>query len=121
MPSIERFPSAKPLPLSRAVKAGGFLFLSGILPAEADGTPVKGDIRLETRAVLQRIDETLVELGSATDQVVRATIWLADMSDFAGMNEEYAVFFKAALPARSTVQATLNRGARVEIEVQALA
>ncbi len=119
--AIQRFPSNKPLPLSRAVQAGGFLFLSGVLPAEADGTPVQGDIRTETRAVLQRIDETLADLGSDRGRVVRATVWLSDLADFGGFNEEYALFFGGGLPARSAVQATLNRGARVEIEVLALA
>lgn len=118
---IERFPSTKPLPLSRAVKAGGFIFLSGILPSDTNQGSIKGDIRAETRSVLKQIDETLRELDSGVERVVRVTVWLSDMTDFSGMNEEYANFFKSGLPARSTVQATLNRGAKVEMEVQALA
>lgn len=119
--SIVRYPSAKPLPLSRAVRAGGFLFLSGILPADAEGRPVIGDIRTETRAALQQIDAVLTGLGAHRADVVRTTVWLADLGDFAAFNEEYAGYFGEHLPARSTVQAVLNRGARVEIEVQALA
>lgn len=119
MTSIIRYPSAKPLPLSRAVRAGGFLFLSGILPADADGRPVAGDIRTETRAVLQQIDAVLTELGATRADVVRATVWLADLREFPEFNQEYAGYFGHHLPARSTVQAELNRGAKVEIEVQA--
>ncbi|MNV65277.1 Enamine/imine deaminase [compost metagenome] len=119
MLSIIRYPSAKPLPLSRAVQAGCFLFLSGVLPADAQGNPVSGDIRLETQAVLQTIDTTLTELGASRADVVRASVWLADLGDFAAFNEEYARYFGTHLPARSTVQAALNRGAKVEVEVQA--
>lgn len=119
MTSIIRYPSAKPLPLSRAVKAGGFLFLSGVLPADAEGRPVSGDIRVVTQAVLQTIDAALAELGASRADVVRTTVWLADLGDFAAFNEEYASFFGGHLPARSTVQSSLNRAAKVEVEVQA--
>lgn len=119
MNTLVRHPSTKPLPLSRAVQAGGFLFLSGVLPAHPDGQPLHGTIEEETRAVLDQIDTVLTELGASRQDVVRATIWLADMADFAGMNTAYAAYFGHTLPARSTVQATLNRGAKVEIEVQA--
>ena len=119
MTDIQRFPSSKPLPLSRAVKAGGFLLLSGVLPADEAGQPVSGDIQTETRAVLQQIDAVLAGLGASRKDVVRATVWLADLADFAGFNEEYARYFGADLPARSTVQAVLNRGAKVEVEVTA--
>ncbi|MBA4279622.1 MULTISPECIES: RidA family protein [Burkholderiales] len=117
--TIQRFPSSKPLPLSRAVKAGGFLMLSGVLPADDAGQPVQGDIKVETRAVLVQIDKVLQGLGASRRDVVRVTVWLADLSDFSGFNEVYADFFGNELPARSTVQATLNRGARVEVEVTA--
>lgn len=119
MTSIIRYPSTKPLPLSRAVKAGGFLFLSGILPADANGAPLQGDIRTETKAVLDQIDAALRDLGASRKDVVRATIRLSDLADFREFNEEYASFFGTELPARSTVQATLNRGAKIEVEVQA--
>jgi len=119
MTALVRHPSTKPLPLSRAVQAGGFLFLSGVLPAHPDGQPLRGTIEEETRAVLRQIDEVLTGLGARRQDVVRATIWLADLADFAGFNAAYAEYFGDTLPARSTVQATLNRGAKVEIEVQA--
>ena len=117
--TITRYPSTKPLPLSAATRAGGFLFLSGVLPLGEDGKPFQGDIQSETRAVLREIDELLQKLGASRKDVVRATVWLADLNDFAGFNEEYARFFDGHLPSRSAVQAVLNRGAKVEIEVQA--
>lgn len=119
MSSIQRYPSHKPLPLSRAVKAGDFLFLSGVLPADDKGHPVVGDIETETRAVLRQIDLVLESLGASKTDVVRSTVWLSDMGDFAGFNQEYSSFFGTELPSRSTVQATLNRGAKIEIEVTA--
>ncbi|MDR2326549.1 MAG: RidA family protein [Acidovorax sp.] len=117
--TVIRYPSTKPLPLSSATQAGGFLFLSGVLPLDEQGKPFKGDIQAETRAVLREIDALLLERGASRKDVVRAMVWLADLNDFAGFNDEYGRFFEGHLPARSAVQATLNRGARVEIEVQA--
>lgn len=121
MTSIVRYPSSKPLPLSSAVKAGGFLFLSGVLPADAQGRPLQSDIRTETAAVLRSIEDVLLTHGLSRKDVVRATVWLADLADFADFNAVYADFFQQDLPARSTVQAVLNRGAKIEIEVQAWA
>ncbi len=71
MTSVVRHPSAKPLPLCRATQAGGFLFLSGVLPADDQGPPVEGDIRVETRAVLQQIHTVLGGLGASHRDVVR--------------------------------------------------
>ncbi len=119
MRGIVRYAGPAHLPLSRAVRAGGFVFLSGVLPADADGRPVSGSIADETEAVLQQIMRNLQALGASLHDVVRTTVWLADLGDFASFNAVYAKHFTSALPARSTVQATLNRGARVEIEVQA--
>jgi 2-iminobutanoate/2-iminopropanoate deaminase len=120
--SIERYPTPLPVPFSKAVRAGGFLFLSGVLPMDASGQIVAGDIAVQTRAVLERIAATLGELGAGLADVVRVTVWLADLGDFAAFNDEYRRHFAAAdLPARSTVQATLYKGARIEIEAQALA
>ncbi|QXH34152.1 RidA family protein [Pseudomonas muyukensis] len=116
---IQRFPSSLPFPFSRAVKAGGFLFLSGQIPMNADGEVVKGDIQAQTRAACERIGESLAACGAGFDQVVKATVWLSDMSHFAGFNEVYKAFFGAALPVRSTVASALALGVDVEIEVQA--
>lgn len=117
--TIERFPSPLPVPFSKAVRAGGFLFLSGQLALEADGSVTPGDVTVQARVILERIKATLEELGSGMQDVVRATIWLADLNDFNAFNGEYAKHFPAGLPTRSCVQAPLYKGALVEIEVQA--
>ena len=119
--SIERHPTALPVPFSKAVRAGGFLFLSGVLPMDAQGRIVDGDIQVQTRTVLERIATVLGECGSRMQDVVRVTVWLADLADFAAFNVEYAQHFAGALPSRSTVQAVLYQGARIEIEAQAWA
>lgn len=116
---IERIATPLPLPFSKAVRAGGFLFLSGVMPMDASGQLLGGDIAAQTRAVIERIAATLGECGATLTDVVRATVWLADLGDFAEFNAEYKRHFGAALPARSTVQAQLYGGARIEIEVQA--
>ncbi|MFJ3448116.1 RidA family protein [Pseudomonas sichuanensis] len=116
---IQRFPSSLPFPFSRAVKAGGFLFLSGQIPMNPAGEVVKGDIQAQTRAACERIQESLAACGARLDQVVKATVWLSDMGHFAGFNEVYKEFFGAALPVRSTVASALALGVDVEIEVQA--
>lgn len=119
MSGIERFPTPLPVPFSKAVRAGGFLFLSGILPMDAEANIIAGDITVQTKAVLERIAATLKETGASMADVVRVTVWLADLADFAAFNDEYRQHFAQGLPTRSTVQAALYKGARVEIEVQA--
>ena len=118
-PAIERFPTPLPVPFSKAVRAGGFLFLSGQLALDAQANVMEGDVTVQTRVVLERIQALLQQLGSGMQDVVRATVWLADLDDFATFNVEYARHFPAGLPTRSCVQAPLYKGARVEIEVQA--
>lgn len=117
--TIQRIPSHLPYPFSKAVKVGGFLFLSGQIPMRADGEVVRGDIQVQTRAALERIGETLAECGVGFDQVIKATVWLSDMAHFAGFNEVYKSFFANGYPVRSTVNAGLALGVDVEIEVQA--
>ena len=119
--AIRRYPTPLPVPFSKAVRAGDFLFLSGVLAMDAQARIVDGDIQVQTKVVLERIAATLEECGATMAQVVRATIWLADLADFAAFNAEYAKHFGDALPARSCVQAVLYQGAKVEIEVQAFA
>ena len=75
----------------------------------------------QTRVVLERIAATLQECGARMADVVKTTVWLGNLDDFAAFNEEYRKHFSAGLPARSTVEAKLYRNAKVEIEVQALA
>lgn len=119
-PHIQRFPSDLPLPFSKAVRAGGFLFLSGQVAPQHSGMSA-GDVAAQTDSVLRSIAATLAEHGCSLADVVRASVWLADLDDFPSFNRVYAGFFEGHLPARSTVQAKLASGALVEIEVQALA
>jgi 2-iminobutanoate/2-iminopropanoate deaminase len=119
MSAITRIPSPLPAPFSKAVKAGGFLFLSGALPMDAQGNVLDGDIQLQARLVLERISATLQEQGTSMASVVKATVWLADLADFNAFNEEYKKHFPGGLPVRSCVQSVLYKGAKVEIEVQA--
>ena len=110
-------------PYSQAIRAGSLLFVSGQIPLDpATGTMVAGDIAVQTHRVFRNLAGILEAAGASLDRVVRATVFLADMNDFAAMNEVYAGFFAAEPPARSTVQAArLPRDARVEIDVIALA
>lgn len=120
MSHITRFPSPHPVPLSSAVSAGDFLFLSGQLAMDANGQIINGGIREQTEFVMARISDTLKACGSSMDQVVKATVWLADLEDFSEFNQEYAKHFSSGFPVRSTVRADIYKGALVEIEVQAL-
>ena len=106
-------------PYSQAIRAGEFLFVSGQVPIDpATGNLVEGDIRDQTRRALQNIGAILSAAGTSFQHVVRTTVYLADLSDFAAMNEVYATFFTSPQPARSTIQAArLPRDARVEIDV----
>ena len=110
-------------PYSQAVVAGGFVFASGQIPIDpATGQFVEGGIVEQTEQVLRNVSNLLEAAGTSLARVVKTTVFLADMNDFAAMNETYARFFGAEPPARSTVQAArLPRDARVEIEVVALA
>jgi 2-iminobutanoate/2-iminopropanoate deaminase len=110
-------------PYSQAVVAGGFVFASGQIPIDpATGQFVEGGIVEQTEQVLRNISNLLEAAGTSLARVVKTTVFLADMNDFAAMNETYARFFGENPPARSTVQAArLPRDARVEIEVVALA
>lgn len=110
-------------PYSQAVVANGFVFASGQIPIDpATGQFVEGGIVEQTEQVLRNVSNLLEAAGTSLARVVKTTVFLADMNDFAAMNETYARFFGEEPPARSTVQAArLPRDARVEIEVVALA
>ncbi|HYY99492.1 MAG TPA: RidA family protein [Pyrinomonadaceae bacterium] len=110
-------------PYSQAVVAGVFVFASGQIPIDpATGQLVEGGIAEQTEQVLRNVSRLLEAAGTSLARVVKTTVFLADMNDFAAMNETYARFFGENPPARSTVQAArLPRDARVEIEVVALA
>jgi 2-iminobutanoate/2-iminopropanoate deaminase len=105
-------------PYSQAVRSGDFLFLSGQIPIDpATGQVVAGDITAQTRRVMDNLQAVLAAAGASLDAVVRTTIYLADLGDFATVNEVYGSYFSSPAPARSTVQvARLPRDARIEID-----
>lgn len=115
--------AAKPIgPYSPAIRAGNLLFISGQVGFDpATGALVDGDITAQTDQVMRNIGSLLTAAGSGFAQVVRTTVYLADMNEFAKMNEVYARYVVDPPPARSTVQvARLPRDARVEIDVIAV-
>ena len=117
-------PAASPAavgPYNHAVRVGDLLFCSGQIPLDpATGQLVSGDIRAQTERVLENVRLILADQKLTFSQVVKATVFMTSLGDFAAMNEVYARYFTADFPARSTVQvAALPRGAAVEIEVVA--
>ena len=105
-------------PYSQAISVGGLVFVSGQLPIDpATGAFAEGGIKELTRQSLTNMKAILEEAGTSMANVVKTTVFLADMNDFAAMNEVYAEFFAAPFPARSAVAIkTLPKGALVEIE-----
>ena len=114
-------PSAPPAigPYSQAIRAGGLLFVSGQIPLDPKtGTLVEGDLATQTHRVFQNLEAILAAAGATFDNVVRTTVYLADMNDFPTMNEVYGTYFTSPAPARATVQAArLPKDARVEIDL----
>jgi len=110
-------------PYSQAIRAGGFVFASGQIPIDPrTGEFVAGGVAEQTDQVLHNLSAVLEAAGSSLDRVVKTTVFLADMNDFAAMNEVYGRYFTGDAPARATVQAArLPRDARVEIEAIACA
>ena len=110
-------------PYSQAIKANGLVFASGQIPTNPEtGQFVVGGIAEQTEQVLTNLGAVLAAAGSDLSKVVKTTVFLLDMQEFAAMNEVYGKFFKESPPARATVQAArLPRDARVEIEAIALA
>jgi 2-iminobutanoate/2-iminopropanoate deaminase len=110
-------------PYSQAIKLGSMVYTSGQIPLDpATKQLVAGDVSAQTRQVLTNLKAVLEAAGSSLDRVVKTTVFLKDMNDFAAMNAVYAEFFNAAPPARSTVQvARLPLDASVEIEAVASA
>ena len=109
-------------PYSVAIGAGNFIFTSGQIPADKDGNLVEGGIRQQTEKVLDNLKAILEDNGLTMEDVIKTTVFLKDMNDFAAMNEVYARYFPAeSAPARSAVQvARLPRDVSVEIELIAL-
>ena len=106
-------------PYSQAIRAGSWLFVSGQIPLDpATGAMVDGDIATQTHRVFANLKAILEAAGASFDHVVRTTVYLADMNDFAKVNEIYATYFSSPAPARATVQAArLPRDSRVEIDL----
>ena len=109
-------------PYSQAVRVGNMVFVSGQIPVDpATGAIVEGDIAAATSRVFANLGAILAAAGLSFDNVVRTTVYLADMNDFAAMNAVYAGYFSAPAPARSTIQvARLPRDVRIEIDVIAV-
>lgn len=110
-------------PYSQGIRAGQFLFISGQVPIDPDtGDLVPGDVAAQTERVLRNIDAILNAATLTRDDVVRTTVYLADLADFGAMNEVYGRFFSVPAPARATVQvARLPKDARIEIDAIAFA
>ena len=105
-------------PYSQAIEANGMIFMSGQIPVvPSTGAFIEGGIKEQTTQVFENIKNVLAEAGLTTDNVVKTTVFLADMSLFAEMNEVYAQYFDGAFPARSAVAVkALPKGALVEME-----
>lgn len=106
-------------PYSQAIRAGSLVFVSGQIPLDpATGAMVEGDIAAQTHRVFANLRAILEAAGATFDHVVRTTVYLADMNDFAVVNEIYGTYFSSPAPARATVQAArLPKDARVEIDL----
>jgi 2-iminobutanoate/2-iminopropanoate deaminase len=106
-------------PYSQAVVAGNLVFVSGQIPLDpATGRLVDGDIEAQTRQVFRNLEAILAAAGAGFSSVVRTTVYLVDLEDFAAMNRVYATFVSAPAPARATVQVSrLPREARIEIDL----
>ncbi len=109
-------------PYSQAVRANGFVFLSGQIPLDPNTQlVVEGDVAAQTERVLENLKGVVEAAGSSLQHVVKTTVFLSDMNDFAAMNEVYSRYFTAHKPARSTVEVSrLPKNVRVEIDLIAL-
>lgn len=106
-------------PYNHAIRVGDLLFCAGQIPIDpASGNLVSGDIKAQTERVLENVKAILEDQKLTLANVVKSTVFMADLADFAGMNEIYAKYFTHDFPARSTIQvAALPKGASVEIEI----
>ncbi len=108
-------------PYSQAVRFDNLLFISGQIPLEPEsGEIVKGDIKAQTKQILENLKGILTAGGSSLDNVLRTTIFLTDLEDYADVNKMYAQFFEKSMPARSTVQVS-RLPMEVRIEIDAIA
>lgn len=109
-------------PYSQAVKVGNLIFISGQIPIDpSSGNIVNGDIKEQTKRVLENIKGILESVGASLANVVKTTVFMIDLSEFSLMNEVYKDYFPEKPPARSTIQVSaLPRGAKIEIEAIAI-
>lgn len=105
-------------PYSQAIEDGGFIFTSGVLPIDPVTSEIyNGDVRVQTELILKNLENILKEAGCTLKNVVKTTVFMTDLTQFAEMNNVYASFFKDNPPARSTIQVVgLPKGSAVEIE-----
>jgi len=106
-------------PFSPAVRAGDFIYVSGQVPADANGEIVTGGIEAQTRQVMENLTAVLALAGATFDDVCKSTVWLQDARDFGAFNRIYMSYFKNGKPARSTTEARLMVDAKVEIDMVA--
>ena len=104
-------------PFSPAVRAGDFIYVSGQVPADANGEIVVGGIEAQTRQVMENLTSVLALAGASFDDVCKSTVWLQDARDFGAFNRIYMSYFKNGRPARSTTEARLMVDAKVEIDM----
>ena len=104
-------------PFSPAVRAGDFIYVSGQVPADANGEIVVGGIEAQTRQVMENLSSVLALAGASFDDVCKSTVWLQDARDFGAFNRIYMSYFKNGRPARSTTEARLMVDAKVEIDM----
>ena len=104
------------LPFSQGIRFGELVFVSGQGPMDESGIVIPGDIKAQTRRTLENFQKVVLAAGSDMKYVLQTTVYLADLGDYAGMNEVYASFFPDPKPARATVQANLLFGMRVEVQ-----
>ncbi|MGN6101349.1 MAG: RidA family protein [Devosia sp.] len=121
MPAKLVYGAAPERPLSPAVRAGDFVYVSGQVPTGPDGTIVQGGIEAQVRQVLDNIKAALALAGASMDQVVKTTCILEDARDFAAFNKAYAAYFPKDPPARTTIEARLMASIMVEIDAIAYA
>lgn len=120
-PAITHYITSKSYPFSDAIKAGGFVFLSGQVAMDDKGNTLYGSIEDQTCTIMHNISLTLARAGCTLNDIIRVKVWLSDMKHFASFNTTYQSFFKGAFPVRTLSGATLVLGLDVEIEAQALA
>lgn len=114
--SIKQVFGTAHVPLSPAVRAGDMIYISGQVPAGADGKIVEGNIETQTQQVLENIKAALALAGATLEDVVKTTVWLEDARDFGRMNTVYASYFPKEPPARTTVESRLMIDIKIEIE-----